>query len=106
DHLDVLRPLPAPGGWYAAALPAMLRIYEKNDPAYASRLAALCERNATLPPEIEVSAREVIGEVRTGGDAALRALSVRFDHRTLDAIELSARAWDELAAQVAPEVRA
>jgi histidinol dehydrogenase len=53
-----------------------------------------------------VAARQVIAEVRKGGDAALRALSLRFDNRSLETIELPARAWDELAAQVAPEVRA
>jgi histidinol dehydrogenase len=84
----------------------MLRVYEKKDAEYAARLDALCDRNATIPPEIEAAARQVITEVRAGGDAALRALTARFDRRTLDALELPARAWDDLAARVAPDVRA
>jgi len=84
----------------------MLRVYEKGDAEYARRLAALCDRNATLPPEFEAAARTVIAEVRAGGDAALRALTLRFDKRELGAIELAAAEWDALAAQVKPEVRA
>ncbi len=84
----------------------MLRVYEKGDADYARRLAALCDRNATLPPEFEAAARAVVAEVRAGGDAALRALTLRFDKRELGAIELGAAEWDALAAKVAPDVRA
>ncbi len=84
----------------------MLRVYEKGDAEYDRRLAALCDRNATLPPEFEAAARAVVAEVRAGGDAALRALTLRFDKRELGAIELSAAEWDQLAARVTPEVRA
>jgi histidinol dehydrogenase len=84
----------------------MLRVYEKGDAEYARRLAALCDRNATLPPEFEAAARAVVAEVRAGGDAALRALTLRFDKRELGAIELGAAEWDALAAKVAPDVRA
>ncbi|MES1157775.1 MAG: histidinol dehydrogenase [Haliangium ochraceum] len=84
----------------------MLRVYEKGDADYAGRLAALCDRNATLPPEFETAARAVVAEVRAGGDAALRALTLRFDKRELGAIELGAAEWDALAAKVAPDVRA
>jgi histidinol dehydrogenase len=84
----------------------MLRIYEKKDADYASRFAALCDRNATVPPEIEAAARQTIAEVRAGGDAALRALTARFEKRTLGAIELPAAEWDALAARTAPEVLA
>ncbi|HXU62468.1 MAG TPA: histidinol dehydrogenase [Polyangia bacterium] len=83
----------------------MLRVYEKGDAEYATRLAALCDRNATLPPEFEAAARTVVAQVRSGGDAALRALTLRFDKRELGAIELSAAEWDALAAKVTPEVR-
>ena len=82
----------------------MIRVFEKHQPEYAARLAALCDRNATIPPEIEAAARQVIAEVRAGGDAAVRALTERFDRRQLDALELSADEWDELAGRVAPDV--
>ena len=82
----------------------MLRIYEKKDPDYAPRLAALCDRTAALPPAIDEAARTTIAEVRAGGDAALRALTERFERRKLEAIELPAAEWDALAARTAPEV--
>ena len=84
----------------------MLRIFESHQPDTAARLAALCDRNATIPAEIEAAARQVIREVRTGGDAAVRTLTARFEGRELGALELPAREWDELAAPVAPDVRA
>jgi histidinol dehydrogenase len=84
----------------------MLRVYEKKDPAHAQRLAALCDRSAALPGEIEEAARRVIAEVRAGGDAAVRALTARFDRRELGALELPAAEWDRLAASVDPAVRA
>ncbi len=84
----------------------MLRVYEKSDAEYRRRLDALCDRNARLPPEFEAAARAVVAEVRAGGDAAVRALTLRFDKRELGALELSASAWDELAGRVKPEVRA
>ena len=86
--------------------PGMLRIYETKDPAYRQRLDALCSRSASTSPEIEAGARATVAEVRTGGDAALRALTARFEKRTLDALELPAAAWDAEAARVAPAVRA
>ena len=95
-----------PPGLVCCRTAEMLRIYEKKDADYASRLAALCDRNATVPPEIEAAARKTIAEVRAGGDAALRALTARFEKRTLEAIELPAAEWDALAARTAPEVLA
>ncbi len=47
----------------------MLRIFEKNDADYASRLEALCHRKASVSDEIDAAARQVIAEVRAGGDA-------------------------------------
>jgi histidinol dehydrogenase len=83
----------------------MLRVYESGNPEYAKRLAALCDRSAALSEEIEAAARRVIKEVRAGGDAAVRALTAKFDKRELTALELPAAEWDALAARTTPEVR-
>src|SRR4029079_1917240 len=56
--------------------------------------------------DIEAAARKTIAKVRAGGDGALRALTAEFDKRQLDAIELPAAEWDDIAARVPPEVRA
>jgi histidinol dehydrogenase len=84
----------------------MLRIYEKKDAEYATRLAALCARSAVVSPEIEEAARQVIAEVRKHGDGAIRSLTARFEKRTLGALELGKREWDELAGRASAEVKA
>ena len=83
----------------------MLRIFQKTDAEYSARLGALCDRNAGLSDDIEAAAQKVIAEVRAGGDAAVRALTARFEKRDLGELELAPASWDELAARVAPEVR-
>src|ERR1700690_4285219 len=85
--------------------PAMLRIFEKPAADFSARLYTLCRRNAALPEEIETAARRVIAEVRAGGDRAVRALTARFEKRRVDALELSALDWNQLAAGVSPAVR-
>jgi histidinol dehydrogenase len=84
----------------------MLRIYQKTDADYASRLAELCHRNVSVSDEIDAAARKVIAEVRAGGDAAVRALTARFEKRELGALELAAAEWDAMAAGASAEVRA
>jgi histidinol dehydrogenase len=84
----------------------MIRVFEKSSPDFQRKLDALCNRSSELTADIEAAARRTIDKVRKGGDAALRALTAEFDKRQLDAIELPAAAWDELAARVTPEVRA
>jgi len=84
----------------------MLQVYERKDADYASRLDALCHRSVSTSDEVDAVARKVIAEVRAGGDAAVRALTARFDKRELGALELSAAEWDAMAARASAEVRA
>ncbi|HVV52766.1 MAG TPA: histidinol dehydrogenase [Polyangia bacterium] len=84
----------------------MLRIYQKTDADYAPRLEALCHRNVSVSDKIDAAARQVIAEVRAGGDAAVRALTARFEKRELGALELPAAEWDAMAARASAEVRA
>jgi histidinol dehydrogenase len=84
----------------------MIRVFEKGNPDFQRKLDTLCNRSSELTADIEAAARKTIAHVRKGGDAALRTLTAEFDKRQLDAIELPAAEWDELAARVAPEVRA
>ena len=84
----------------------MIRVFEKGNPDFQRKLDALCNRSSELTTDIEAAARKTIAKVRAGGDGALRALTAEFDKRQLDAIELPAAEWDELAARVTPEVRA
>src|SRR5579863_8633104 len=84
----------------------MLKIFENNDAAYVSRFEALCHRQASVSDEIDAAARQVIAQVRAGGDRAVRELTARFEKRELGALELSASDWDETAARATPQVRA
>ncbi len=84
----------------------MLRILVPSDPDYEQRLAALTRRTAELPEKVEAAARQVIAEVRAGGDGALRALTQKFENRTLTAVELPRAEWQAAAAKVDPRVRA
>src|SRR4029079_3659725 len=85
---------------------AMIRVFDKSSPDFQRRLDALCNRQSELSADIETAARKTIAKVRAGGDAAVRALTAEFDRRNLDALELPAAEWDQLAARVTPEVRA
>jgi histidinol dehydrogenase len=84
----------------------MIRVFEKSDPATASRFEALCNRSTELSSDIEIAARRVIADVRAGGDKAVRALTATFDKRQLEALELAPADWDALAAKVTAPVRA
>jgi histidinol dehydrogenase len=85
----------------------MIRIFDSGSPEFQRRLDALCNRSAEVGAAgeaIETAARQTIAKVRAGGDAAVRALTAEFDKRQLQALELPAAEWDDLAARVAPEV--
>jgi histidinol dehydrogenase len=87
-------------------MPSSIPILTPDQHDYRQRLADLSRRNAGISDAIEAAARKVVEEVRRGGDAALRALTLKFENRTLDKIELGAAEWDELAGRVDPAVRA
>jgi histidinol dehydrogenase len=84
----------------------MFRICSPPDSDFAQRLQALTSRTAELPEAAERAARQAIAEVRAGGDQAVRALTQRFEGRTLEALELPRAAWQAAAAGVDPAVRA
>jgi histidinol dehydrogenase len=83
-----------------------IRVLDKSSPDFQRRLDALCNRSSEMSAEIETAARKTIAKVRAGGDGAVRALTAEFEKRKLDALELPAAEWDQLAARVTPEVRA
>ncbi len=81
-----------------------MRFIDRTDADYESTLQALSRRSAAVPPAIETAARDVIAAVRSGGDAAIRALTEKFEGRRLDALELDRDAWHTLASNVAAPV--
>src|SRR5688500_3021658 len=85
---------------------AALRIVSSSDADYQTSIGAFLRRVSALPQSAEDAARSVIHQVRNGGDAAVRELTLRFEKRALTALELPRAEWDAQAAQVAPAVRA
>jgi histidinol dehydrogenase len=83
-----------------------MRFLEATDPTYEATLQSLSRRSASVPPAIETAAREVIAAVRAGGDAAVRALTEKFEGRKLDSLELERAQWSAQAATIAAPVRA
>src|SRR5256885_4474972 len=84
----------------------MLRICLPTDADFAERIGAVARRTAGLRAAVEAAARAVIAEVRAGGGEGVRALTLRFEARTLTALELPRAEWQAQAATVAAPVRA
>ena len=89
-------------------LPAFypMRFLERTDRDYESTLQSLSRRSAATPQAIENAARDVIATVRSGGDAAIRALTEKFEGRKLASLELDRAQWRAQAANVAVPVLA
>ena len=83
-----------------------MRFLERTDPDYESTLQALSRRSAATPQAIEDAARDIIATVRSGGDAAVRAFTEKFEGRKLTSLELDRTQWRAQAANVAVPVLA
>lgn len=77
-----------------------------SDPDFERRFTALLALKREVSDDVEVAVRAIVGDVRQRGDAALVALTRRFDGFEVDAAHLRI-AEDEIAAAVAaadPEI--
>jgi histidinol dehydrogenase len=83
-----------------------MRFLERSDRDSESTLQALSRRSAATPQAIENAARDIIATVRSGGDAAIRALTEKFEGRKLASLELDRAQWRAEAANVAVPVLA
>ncbi|MSP59331.1 MAG: histidinol dehydrogenase [Myxococcales bacterium] len=82
----------------------MLRIVRLADPDRASILDRLCRRSSAVDPAVEQAARRIIADVRARGDEAVRELTLRFEGRTVDALEIDLDTWRREAAKVTQPV--
>jgi histidinol dehydrogenase len=62
-------------------------------------------RAQAADPKVEAAARDILAEVRSNGDAALRALTKRFDKADLADPFLGRREWDEAARSIPNDLR-
>ena len=81
-----------------------MRFLEQTDRDYESTLESLSRRSAATPHAIEDAARDIIKTVRDGGDAAIRALTEKFEGRKLASLEMDREQWHAQAARVAAPV--
>jgi len=82
----------------------MLQIHVRGETGYAETLASLSRRGDADLERVEPAVREILASVRKDGDAAVRALTERFESRVQD--EVLVRDWREGAKAAPPEVRA
>ena len=71
-----------------------------------ARRAALLRPVQQVAEATRASVAALIEEVRSGGDAALRAITLRFDKVAPDAFEVSEAEFQAAEAEVAPELKA
>ncbi|MCA1818976.1 MAG: histidinol dehydrogenase, partial [Halobacteriales archaeon] len=67
--------------------------------------ARFTQRAQAVDPRVEAAARDILAEVRSSGDAALRALTKRFDKADLADPLLGKREWDEAARSIPNDLR-
>ncbi len=75
---------------------------------YADRAEALrpmLDRSASFSEEVDAAVREILVEVRTRGDAALRDLSERFDGVRPDPLRVPSEALEEAAGALTGDLR-
>ena len=72
----------------------------------AARRAALARPPQSRADTLRTGVEQIVARVRADGDQALRDLSERYDHCTLDAIEVSGQEIDEAEARLDPVLKA
>ncbi|RUL66686.1 histidinol dehydrogenase [Dyella dinghuensis] len=73
-----------------------------DEPARRDALARPAQSRAD---ELRRGVENIIAQVRTNGDAALRELSARYDHCALDAMEVTEAEFASAEANLAPELK-
>jgi len=72
-----------------------------TDPDFETRFQALLSAKREDSPDVDAVVSEIISQVRSGGDAALKALTAKFDRMTPEALERLAFSAEEIDAQCA-----
>ena len=85
----------------------MIEIVSYPSDPRSVKLAAIIGRSAGVAPEVEAAAREILAQVRGGGDEALCALTRKFDKVEMqpERLRMSAEALSSAADGLDPELR-
>jgi histidinol dehydrogenase len=86
----------------------MPQFLDAREPDFAARFAALLTMKREDSPDVDATVAAIIADVRARGDAALIALTTRFDRMTLTpaTLRFTDAEIDALVAQVTPDDRA
>ncbi len=83
-----------------------IQIYCVGEGAFEERLRAIAERASANDADVEAAVREILEEVRTGGDRALIAATRRFDREDVsDGLEISRDELEAAEAALDPGAR-
>lgn len=82
-----------------------LTLVRKQDPRWDSTLQALARRGDTDLEKVEATVRQIVSEVRDGGDAALRGFVERFEKRSPKEFLVRNFGGKEALESLAPELR-
>lgn len=83
-----------------------LRIITKGTPDWASELSALARRGDTDLEKVEPAVREIVGAVRSDGDAAVRKYVTEFERRSPESLLIRDYGGKEALLGLPPELRA
>lgn len=75
-----------------------MKIYREGETEFQERSRQLRDRSDSLREEVEVSVREILGEVRARGDRALLDYTLRYDGVSLQANEIEVSREERAAA--------
>lgn len=84
----------------------MLQIHEQGEPGFDETLRTLSRRGDADLERVEPAVRAILNQVRDDGDAGIRKLTEKFEHRVQEHVVLTDAQVREGAAQVSDEVRA
>ncbi len=85
----------------------MINLVRTGDPGCAALVKKISTRGETVPPEIEETVRQIIRDVRSGGDAALIDCTERYDSVRLspEQLEISKEEIADAASLLSPQHR-
>ena len=81
-----------------------MRRLSGGDTGFAEQLAALLASRAEPDASVVQTVADIIAKVRTGGDAAVKELTKRFDKCELEILRLDDSRWKEEAAKCSADV--
>jgi histidinol dehydrogenase len=84
----------------------LFRTLKSNDASFSEEWSKLCDRSVARDQDVEARVREIVNQVREGGDERLIELIKKDTGAALDSLEVKRDEWDEACELVDPSDRA